>query len=535
MIPQNTNIYFSLGDAISILGIVIAVYGILRSRWRLNFTFNRRFLWSVLALLGLGLSSAFSGFVFAAYMNDDKLASTLQGAAFLFFLFAAIDFVRGAYWKKPLYRHKFRTKRKVKFIRGILDEVLFAKDEETLNAIITIIRISMNEICQDINRGDNKDNIAAYLLDTLLGESKIASHIAESRLDFISELIHAIEKYRLRGIDASIGVGNLLTALYINPKSYFYQQVGYDGLTNYASAYQIIFENEFFLREHGPVGIWYNVSQKVNYPNEVNNNPQFVEVFLKGYEMALKKFAYTHSSLTQELSRGMYQLAEYAESASHSIRKLHDYDYFTPAAEAFHKIVQFTSHSFYYDILEKKASAGQIPADELTPPLETDQYRENLSSSFCRLFTELAEAIITMHDKDEYERMEVIDLNEIYVNSIGTYAYIEGIRTKLLHMLWQKSDENIKRGHFPVVFRALAIMLYWQHNAMPNWAKSERNKLIDTLRNEVKPRILRDELMANRHTTKEDALLPTSIVFDRATNKFYAIDANDNRTELRKR
>jgi hypothetical protein len=235
------NVYFSLGESIAILGIVIAAYGILRPRWKLNFAYNRRFLISVISLIGLGLLSSFGGFIFAAYTTDDKIASALQGAAFLFFLFAAIDFMRGAYWKKPLYRHKFSEKRKVKFIRGILDEVLFAKDVEALNALITIVRISMDEICQDIHdsvsRRDDENNIAAYLLDTLLGESKIANHIAESRLDFIHTLVHAIEKHRLRGIDASIGVENLLTALYTNPKSYFYQQVGYDGLTNYASAY----------------------------------------------------------------------------------------------------------------------------------------------------------------------------------------------------------------------------------------------------------------------------------------------------------
>lgn len=535
----NSNVFFSLGEAIAILGIVIAAYGILRTRWRLNFAYNRRFLASIVSLLGLGLASSFGGFIFAAYTTDSKIASALQGAAFVFFLFAAIDFVRGAYWKKPLYRYKFNEKRKTKFIRGILDEVLFSKDEEALNAIITIVRISMDEICQDIHnsasRRDDENNIAAYLLDTLLGETKIANHIAVSRLDFIYELVGAIEKHKLRGMDASIGVENLLTALYVNPNSYFYQQVGYDGLTNYASVYQVIFGNEFFVREHGPIRTWYNVSQKVHYGSDVDSNPQFVEVFLKGYEIALKKFAYTHSSLTSELSRGMYQLGEYAKSTSHVIRKLPEYDYFTPAAQAFHKIVTFASHSFYYDIFEKKASAGQISDDELTPPLDTEKYRENLSSSFCRLFTNLAEAIVTMHGKDDYERMNVLDLNEIFVNSIGSNAYIQGIRTKILHKLWQKSDDNIKRGYFPVVFRALAIMLYWQHNNMPTWAKSERNKLIDTLRGAIRPRILRDELMANGRTTKEEALLPECIVFDRSTKKFYAVDANDNKTELRKR
>lgn len=288
------------------------------------------------------------------------------------------------------------------------------------------------------------------------------------------------------------------------------------------------------MREQGAIGTWYNVSQKVNFRDEIDSNPQFVEVFLKGYEIALEKFAYTHPSLTSELSRGMYQLAEYAKSTSYVIRKFPEYDYFTPAAQALHKIVQFASHSFYYDIFEKKASAGQIPDEELTPPLDTEKYRENLSSSFCRLFTNLAEAIVTMHDKDEYERMNVLDLNEIFVNSIGSYAHVQGVRAKILHKLWQKSEDNIKRGHFPVVFRALAIMLYWRHNNMPTWAKNERNKLIDTLRNVVKPRILRNELMANRRTSKEEALLPACIIFDRSTNKFYAVDANNNKTELRK-
>lgn len=538
MLPS-IDVFFSLGEAVAVLGIIIAVYGIIRPRWRLNFELNRRFLFSVFVLLVLGFVTALTGFILAAYTPYGKISLTFQGATYLLFLFAGIDFARGAFWKKPLFRHKFSEKRKGRFVQRILDEALLAKDDETLNAIITIVRDSLHEACLDIKnaavRGSVRENAGAYLLNTFLGESRVANYVAENRLDFIEVLILSIDEHKLRGVDASIGVDSLLDALYTNPKSYFYQQIGYDGLTNYASAYRAVFENEFFLREHNPVAAWYNVGQRVNFRSEIEGNSQFVKVFLKGYEMALQKFAYTHPSLSRELSAGMRGLGEYAESASRATRKLTDYDYFSPAAQAFHEILHFVSHTFYFEVFQKKASHNQIPDEELTPPLESEEYREGLSSAFCRLFTSLAESIVVMHDKDEYERMDILQLNEIFVSSIGSYSHIQGMRAKILHMLWQKSEENIRRGSFPVVFRALAIMLYWKHNNMPAWAITERNKLIDTLREDIKPRILRNETMINRNRTpKEEALLPSSIIFDKTTGKFYSVDYHGNRTELRK-
>ncbi len=537
MTPIGGDVYFSLGEAISIIGIVVAAFSILKPRWRLNFIYNRRFVLSVVSLLVLGIFSAFTGFIFAAYTDNNELAALFQGLTFSFFLFAAMDFVRAVMWRGSLYKTKLSDKRKGRLVASILNEALFIKDEESLNAIISIVGASLDEVCEDIVKEahrDDEQSIAAYLLDTFLGEAKIANHIAEKRIDFIYDLLDAIEKHKLRGIDAPTGIDNLLIALYVNPKSYLYQQVGYDGMTNYASVFKAIFENNFFLREHGPIRLWFNASLKVGYREDISDNPQFVKVFLKGFEMALKKFAYTDRRIDEELALGMHQLGEYAESISLGTRSRSDYDYFSPAGKAFHQIVYFTSHTFYWDVFKPKATSGSIPAENLNPPLDTDEYRENLSSAFCRLFTDLAESIVAMHDRDDYERMHVLDLDEVFVHSIGSYPHVAGLRAKILHMLWEKSDDNIKRGHFPVAFRALAIMLYWRHTSMPEWAKNERNKLIDTLRNDVKPRILRNELMANRRTPKEEALLPKCIVFDRTINKFYAVDANDNRTEIRK-
>jgi hypothetical protein len=532
--------YLSLGDSVAFLGIIIAVYGVLRPRWRLNFVFSPHFLFSVAALIILGLLSSFAAFIFKAYTRYDAWATGLQGATFVFFVLAAIDFIRCVFRRRPLYDRKRSEKAKIRFTRGVLDYTLFASDEETLNAVISIVRNSLDELCCDIHsmayRSDSEanDNVAAYLLNTLLGESKVANLIAEKRLDFIEELVSSLKKNKISSIDVGDGIESLLTALYINPKSYLYQQLGYDGLTNYASIYKVIFEDEYFVREHQPISTWYDVGQIVNYRNQVRSNPSYVQVFLKGFTVALKRFAYENPALTEELGRGMYRLSDYIESVGREAAKLQEFDYFAPSYQAFQEVLRFVSHDFYYDVFEKKAKAGQVTGDELTPPLDTQKYQECLSAAFCQLFFDAAEAIVSLGDRDDSERMLVLELNEIYLQSIGQYAYVEGLRESILHKLWAKSAENINRGHFPAVFRALAVMLYWKHANSPTWAKVERNKLIDTLRNELKPRILKDELMANRKTKKEKALLPTCIIFDRVTKKFYSVDANDNKDELKK-
>jgi hypothetical protein len=534
---MNSDVYFSLGEAIAAVGIVIAIIGILRPSWWLNFNLNRRLRASVLSLLMLGLISAFVAFILSAYTENIFWANLLQGATYILFILAGVDFWRAIRWNKPLYKRKQSSKRKAQFVRHVLDEALFTHNEERLNALVTIVRNSMGEICQELQNttpfDEDEERVGVYLLRVFLGEQKLARLIAEKRLDFIEVFIHELEKNKVGNDGIHWAVQSLLDELYTNPKSYLYQQVGYDGFTNYASIYTLIFENEYFVREQTPLQKWYGVGHRVNSA-DIADNSAYVQVFIKGFETSLKKFGYNNPALTPQMAHGMYRLADYAESISMGVRISHQDDYFAPPAQALKGILHFVSHTFYWDVFSKKAAAGQISVQELNPPDDTEQYSEGLSAAFCRLFVDCAEAIVTFYDGNDMERSQVLHLNEVFVNSIGSYAHVQGLRTKILHDLWSRSKDNIEHGGYPAVFRALAVMLYWRHNNPPTWAKQERNKLIDTLRNDLKPRIIRGELMANRRTLKQKALLPECIIFDAATGKFYDVDANDNRVEMRK-
>lgn len=526
--------YFNLGETIAVLGIIIAVYGLIKPLWRLNFDLNPRIYFSVVYLVILGLLSSLIAFILSAFTTLNIYSVLFQGSTYIFFIFAAIDFIRGVSWKKPLYSYRSTKKAKIRFIQRILNETLFYNNDDSINAVINVVKNSLDEICKDIACNKHNENIAAYFIETLLGENKFVNHIVEKRIDFIHKLISSLEKNHVRGFDINNGIGNLITALYVNPKSYLYQQIGYAGLTNYASIYKIIFENEYFVREYGPIANWYNVEQKVNYRGQLTYNENYVKVFIKGFILSLKKFAYTKNDPHQNLAKGMYQLAEYAQDVSREISKLSEPDYFAPPSKAFGEVIKFVSHDFYYDIFKGKASDNKITNSELSPQLKTEKYEENLSSAFCRLFSEMAEKTIIAYSNTVMERHEVIQLNEIFLQSIGNYAHIGGIRKKILHDLWERSNENIEKGYFPIVFRALTIMLYWKHSNMPAWAVTERNKLIDTLENKVKPRILRKELMADDKTLKEEALLPQDIVFNKKMKKFYQIDARGTKRELKK-
>lgn len=75
--------------------------------------------------------------------------------------------------------------------------------------------------------------------------------------------------------------------------------------------------------------------------------------------------------------------------------------------------------------------------------------------------------------------------------------------------------------------------MYWKGSSLPDWRKRERKRLINYLNQELRPRILRDELMANYEDKKEKELLPDNIVFDRNSKKFFIVERDGSKTELK--
>jgi hypothetical protein len=530
---------FSLGDSIAALGLVVAVYGLFKARWRLNFALNPRYKWSVLGLVLLGVTAPFVAFSLRP-LNLPYL-NVVEGMAWVFFFCAAIDFARCAFWTGPLYLSNASEKAKVRFIRYILNTAILS-DSDSLNAVVTIMRNSVDEICADVKRfhhydpdEEREEDLAAYLLQTLLGETKVINYIIENRIDFIFELVGALKRHHVDSYSISVATESLMTALYVNPKSYLYQQLGYDGFTNYLSIYELIFEDEQFVTNYHPISHWFGIGTRVSFKSEVLNDPRYVEVFLKGYTRSLEKFAYSNqgNQMVDQLRRGMDGLADYVEALAMDMWNK-EYDYFSPSGQSLHKVVHFVGHDFYFDVFSKKAEAGKITEDELNPSLETDQWHEGVSGAFARLFYQVIESISMIHGPSENERMAILEIDETFLGHISTHPYVEGVRKKILHLLWEKSEGNITHGWYPVVFRAICIVFFPQFSNMPTWAIHERDKMIDTLRNKVKPRILRNELMANDKTPKEKDLLPESFVFDHDNGKFFSVDSHGNRSELRK-
>jgi len=101
---------------------------------------------------------------------------------------------------------------------------------------------------------------------------------------------------------------------------------------------------------------------------------------------------------------------------------------------------------------------------------------------------------------------------------------VEKIREILLEFIWKQINgddltSNIK-GYFPAILPVfLSLVSMWQ-DTVSHKRKDLYNKTVEFLDNELKPKILAGEKMANKEDIMEEIMLPPSVVFDRKKNIF---------------
>ncbi|MCL5675549.1 MAG: hypothetical protein M1120_00280 [Patescibacteria group bacterium] len=524
---HSTPIFFSLGEGVATLGLVFAALQLADPVWKITLLIKE---WYWRYMVWILSSIALVAVFIASFVNQlpnipppFSYPIFWEQIGFVAFAFAPLSFVYAGTRVVGL----FNKKRAERFYHVMLQRASTGvqKDIEVTTSIVwrnlDKITDAIKEL-EDTNIKTVEDNdyrrYAASLLDLLLSEKSVADYIVTYRIGFLIALIKLIKGKSLSQRSIGMGFQKLVRRLFENPDSYSYKQLDSQGLTLYAPIYEVLFGDLYFVEEFSVLGMWSSYSSGAT--EQILMSEDYIDVFLEALTTAIEANKFQDNPASWKIANSLYDLNNYGQRLVWQ-RKAYPEEITNKLMSAIETFYGMTFPRLYLEAVqnntvsdfEKKAKKGQ-------------RYREqSLTASYADAMVEFLGHIANMNDRKMERHYTMHVLDEILPISNGTDEF-ENIRICFFEYLWEEIEKNVAHGWFPAILRVYIAEMYWDAPTMPEWRKKERKHLIDYLYKELKPRILKDELMANYIDKKESELLPQEMSFDRKTGKFF-IEYND--------
>jgi hypothetical protein len=541
----NPPILFSLGEAISAIGLILAAYQLRTTLWKI--TLRIRGWWQENSLFILG----FVGFVFALIASLTSKISVyalpgIWGERIFYELMSACIFAGAVIFLIWSARpSKLFTKRnKKRFYEVLLGEAT-RLNSKNIEVVVNIIKVNLSRLLQAVktrayqwHREEREDEeltddqeyseYAYATMNVILSEDVVAKYIATERLDFIFALIWCIKRYKIDDQHIPMAFEHMMKYLFTDKSSYLYKQGrSYRGLALAVDLYKLIFSNSIILNN-------FRVFQDgLPTYNEKVDQPR-LEVYLKGLEYALKKY-WTDSETSLSGVRGGFQkLNEYLKHLNYSWASD-----FKKTKDQMFKITFFLARTYVYsykDALQKN-TVPQMEKDDIGPVQRNDYYSASISALYAEAIY-LGIESLSFVKKEEEETMG-LEAHELLSGIHDESSDFLNVRQMVHKKIWDKIEENLK-GWYPNVLRVyLSYMAYYLDGYNPSlqvdsWLNTESEKLLRVLYEKLAPKFIAGEKMAgSKKVSMEETLLPNRIIFSKEDGKFYCLWA-DNKKELKK-
>jgi hypothetical protein len=524
---SNPPVYFSLGEAISAFGLIFAVYQLRRPSWDMVLSirpfWQRQAVWylSALGLIAILLAAVNSQIPGAWLHAPFNVPLFFEALGFAFFVAAPLSLLLVGTIRVALYNSDSAER----FYQVLLREVARGRPE-TVDAVIDIVGSNLTEVCASLKKltlsgrpvASEEARFAAYssaVFDVIVGDARVANHIATARLDFLLYLVGEIKRHRLTQRHFRVGIASLFRALFENPRSHLYAQLERSGLTLSANLYDALFADIELVNSLSPFGNWNTWSLYSR-----RRDQRYLTVYLEAMEKATE--SYWRQPELQNNARsivdGFSQLDEYMRSAwMRSSRKGFD-------KNVLHSLAFFFGHTLSW-AFQRAADEKLVSKSELEAAKHTE-WAKTVSYAYAESLYNFFELLGALDLSEDTLRIYALSSSE---HILGLRASMgdthDGIRNVFLELLWQKIDDNA-RGLYPVVLRILILVVGMKIGDETSVHGLQRRRVIEFLETTIKPRLLAGEKMANK-VPMEKVLLSTYVEYNRVTGKFEYRTASD--------
>lgn len=510
--PQNPPIFFSIGEAISALAILFAVYQFKREKWSLALKI-RDYIGKVV-IFGISLGIIFS--IIASMMsfvyprNIFQLSIFWQISSSLLIAFSV-----GFLLAKATNTNLFSKRNSRKFYE-VLSWEISRPDEERLNLALNVLLDNFDGICKAVSKEPRNSKInqsARNILDVILSDSSMVRLLTTKRFDGLMYIISTIKKYNIHRGHSSQGIPMIFQGLFLYSDSFLYKQLDRNGLALSANLYSNIFESSQLLTNFDLFGY---PTLGFSSPKDITEST--VSVFIESISKSIKTYLKTGEVPPRHINNGIEYISNMFRQICSNIQDEQiagkDKRYGTDSNWwLLNRISHFWGHDYLFIGHRERFNEQDAVFNEDILALEKQSKEANFNSNLS--INEAISAALYRSFEDLSRIEKGNDTYHIVLNLLHGMTsepnLQEGYILPFTERIWIQINKNVSKKHYPMVLKSylqfIGFCLVGDVGQRNGWAGEQAERMRRLLYIDLKPKLDADEKMVD-DTPMKEALLP---------------------------
>ena len=515
--PQNPPIFFSIGEAISALAILFAVYQFKREKWSLALKI-RSYIGKIVIFgfsFGIIFSIVASLVSFVDPKNIFQLSIFWQLGSSLLIAFSVVFLLT-----KATNTNLFNRRSARKFYE-VLSWEISRPDEERLNLALNVLLDNFDNICKAVSKESTNSEInqsARNILDVILSDSSMVRLLTTKRFDGLMYIISTIKKHNIHRGHSSQGIPMIFQGLFLYPDSFLYKQLDRNGLALSANLYSNIFESSQLLNNFDIFG----------YPTLGFSSPQditksTVSVFIEAISKSIKTYLKTGEVPPRHINNGIEYLSNIFKEICSNIGD----DQIAGKDKRYgknsnwwllHRITHFLGHDYLFIGHRERFNEQDTVFNEDILTLEKQSKEANFNSSLS--INEAISAALYRSFEDLSRIEKGNDTYHIVLNLLHGMTsepnLQEGYILPFTERMWVQINKNVSKKHYPMVLKSylqfIGFCLVGDVGQRTGWSGEQAERMRRLLYIDIKPKLDADEKMVD-DTPMKEALLPDCMAY----------------------
>ena len=506
---SNPPIFFSIGEALSSIAILFAIYQFKKEKWDIALRIRSYIGPVVFTCMSLGILFSITASVvtFKNPTNILHLSMFWQIIASILIAFS-VAFL----FLKATNKKLFNKKSSRKFYQVIVRDLSRPSSQHLNNALEALLD-NFEGICIAASEKDDSEanQSAKAILDVVLGEATLVEILTTKRLDALHYIIYVIEKYNIDQRQAP-GFLVIVRGLFINEESFFYKHLNKDGLALSSNIYESTFESPKILNNFNLFG------HEVLEPSVRNESSIAIRVFIEALSKAIMTYLKNGNIPIGYINDGLEYLSDTFGNICRKISIEEDRGVDTKYIlkddwGTLHNITHFLGHSYpflaYRDTLNPSVIEREKTAYEASFR-STSTINAGIAAILYNAFGQLSHLKKTTDIY--YVVLGLLEGMMYYEN------YKEGYRNPFEKRIWEQIAHNVIDKHYPNVLRTFLTFIGFTLSAEDDaqregWIGKQTEKVRRLLYVDLKPLLDKDEKMVNEKSMV-DVLLPASMTYE---------------------
>jgi hypothetical protein len=387
-----------------------------------------------------------------------------------------------------------------------------AGSDERVNAGVGVLVYNFFDICAAIRARPPNESINQYaraVIDVILSDDRVAKTLTTNRLDGLSDILNAVERYGIMQTESPIGIPRLLYNLFYDNNSFLYKHLGGYGLAISTNIYDQIFASPTFLANFR-VFDYPSVDYTLKQPTNVDGT----NVFLEALSRSTKTYLEAGTVPAQRINDGLRYLSNtFRDTCYRTSSHRQERDEFPrgPEWDVLTNIAQFFSSRYLYLTDKADVRVAEREANAASATFYSDlTINSGIAAAIYRAFEDL-----TYIEKSSAIERRYWLCMELMAGMLWHEDVRAGYRQPFEDRMWKQIAKNLKLREYPAALRTyLEVVGYFlvAPDEGKAWITDQADRMRRLLYVDLKPLLDGHATMING-TEMEVALLPQSVSY----------------------